>query len=99
MFLPKAAILYLSLEMYGEQLRSVVCVSNVCSHQTQQEFLSCLLNVIIFLSQQLAFRLHCYEKAGRKALSADFALAFNGGIIAERTSTWSVLGVIYLNSH
>ena len=91
---PQAGTLYLVWEIYGEKLSSVVCVSNVCSYNTQQEFLSCLLNVTIFLSQELAFRRHRYEKADRKALSKDFGLAFNGGIIAERASTLSLLGFL-----
>lgn len=40
------------------------------------------------------FRLRCYEKADTEALSKGFGLAFNGGVIAERTSTSSVLGFL-----
>lgn len=69
LFLPKAETLCFDLGIYRERLRAkcvpvTVKVSPLPFHRTTP------------LSQELAFRLHCYGKADRKAFSKDFGLAF-----------------------
>lgn len=72
LFLPKAETLCFDLGIYRQRLRAkcvpvtakVSKVSPLPFHRTTP------------LLKELAFRLHCYGKADRKAFSKDFGLAF-----------------------